>query len=105
MTSIYAGNHPIVIYPRASSRVMWRINQSMNSQSGTDLVLDDVHSFVLRISLNRGHGGRGTPRPQFHLEHVNTRTASRTNKLEEVLDLLRTEINIVFEALDFHESS
>ena len=75
-----------------------------NSNIDTDLVLDDIHSFVLRISLNRAHGGMGRPRPQFHLEHVNDRTASRTKSVEEMLDQLRTQIFSVLDELEFHES-
>ena len=74
-----------------------------NDHSDTKLVLDDVHSFVLRISLNRAHGGEGKPRPQFQLEHVNKRTSSRTKSLEEVLDQLKAQVKTVFDELEFYE--
>ena len=73
----------------------------LNVHKGNDLVLDDIHSFILRISLNRAHGGKGEPRPQFHLEHVNKRTTSRTKSLEEALDLLKAQVKAVFDELEF----
>ncbi len=72
----------------------------LNVQKGNDLILDDIHSFILRISLNRAHGGKGEPRPQFHLEHVNKQTTSHTKSLDEALDLLKAQVKAVFDELE-----
>ena len=72
----------------------------LNVQKGNDLILDDIHSFILRISLNRAHGGKGEPRPQFHLEYVNKRTTSHTKSLDEALDLLKAQVKAVFDELE-----
>lgn len=72
------------------------------SHINTDLVLDDVHSFVLRVSLDRAYRGSGKPRPQFHLEHVNKQTVNRAKSLEEMLEQLRTQILSVFKEIEFH---
>ena len=69
----------------------------------TELVLDEVHSFVLRISVNRAHGGKGKPRPQFHLVHVNSGFTSRMKSTEEVLDQLETQITKVLDGFEFHQ--
>jgi hypothetical protein len=56
------------------------------------LVVDDVHSFVLRLYLNPAPGGEGIPRPQFNLEHVNQGTNQRMQSLDEVFEELTTRI-------------
>lgn len=66
-----------------------------------DLVLDEVHSFVLRISVSRAHGGKGKPRPQFHLVHVNSGFTSRMKSTEEVLEQLSTQITRVLDGFEF----
>lgn len=65
----------------------------------TDRVLDEVHSFVLRISINRVHDGKGKPRAQYHLEHVNSGMSSRMKSLEELLDRLEGQIKTVLDDL------
>lgn len=69
----------------------------------TDLILDEVHSFVLRISVNRAHGGQGKPRPQFHLVHVNSGLTSRMKSTEEVLNQLETQITRVLDGFEVHQ--
>lgn len=69
----------------------------------TDPVLDDVHSFVLRISANRAHGGKGQPRPQFQLIHVNSGLTSRMKSTEEVLVQLETQITTVLKSFEFRQ--
>jgi len=66
----------------------------------TDLALDEVHSFVLRISVSRAHGGKGKPRPQFHLAHVNSGLNNRMTTVEEVLDKLETQITTVLDGYE-----
>lgn len=70
---------------------------------GTHLVVDEVHSFVLRISVNRARGGKGKPRPQFHLAHVNSGLNKRMTNVEEVLDQLGAQINAVLDGYELHE--
>ena len=64
------------------------------------LVLDDVHSFVLRLHLNPAPGGRGRPRPQFNLEHVNQGTNRRMKTLDEVLKELTARIELILQSSD-----
>ena len=64
------------------------------------LVLDDVHSFVLRLHLNPAPGGRGRHRPQFNLEHVNQGTNQRMKSLDEVLQELRARIELILQGSD-----
>lgn len=59
------------------------------------LVLDDVHSFVLRLNLNTAPGGQGAGRPQFTLEHVNLRTTLRMQNLDDVLNELTRRIELI----------
>lgn len=59
------------------------------------LVLDDVHSFVLRLHLNPAPGGGGKSRPQFNLEHVNQGTNQRLQSLDEVLKELTARIELI----------
>ncbi len=61
------------------------------------LVLDDVHSFVLRLYLNPAPGGRGRPRPQFILEHVNSRNSRRMRSLEQALKELSDQIGRILQ--------
>lgn len=61
------------------------------------LVLDDVHSFVLRLYLNPAPGGRGLPRPQFNFEHVNLGTNRRMQSLDEVLEELTTQVELILQ--------
>jgi len=67
---------------------------------GTDLPLDEVHSFVLRISIDRARGGQGKPRPQFQLEHVNSQKTCRTRTLEEACAVLALQVKSIFEELE-----
>ncbi len=74
-----------------------------NMLRDSDLKLDEVHSFVVRVSINRAHGGRGQPRPQFQFEHVNRQTAIRSNSLQDLLARLERQIKAIFEELEFSE--
>jgi hypothetical protein len=76
---------------------------TQNSRQASPLVLDDVHSFVLRVSLNRSPGGQGRHRPQFQLEYVNCLDSRRFSSLEDVLVHLRTQIQELFEGLGVSE--
>ena len=64
------------------------------------LVLDDVHSFVLRLHLNPAPGGQGNPRPKFKLEHVNQGTSQRMQSLDEVFEVLRARIATILQGSD-----
>jgi len=68
-----------------------------------DTDLDEIHSFVLRISVNRAHGGKGKPRPQFQLEHVNSGLINRMTNVGEVLDQLETRITSVLDGFELHQ--
>ena len=61
------------------------------------LVLDDVHSFVLRLHLNPAPGGRGIARPQFNLEYVNQGTRQRMQSLDEVFEELTVRIEQILQ--------
>jgi hypothetical protein len=74
-----------------------------NTLGGTDLTLDEVHSFVLRISIDRARGGQGKPRPQFQLEHVNRQKTCRTRTLEEACAVLALQVKSIFEELESGE--
>ena len=69
-------------------------------QKQSHLVLDDVHSFVLRLHLNPAPGGRGRPRPQYNLEHVNQGTNRRMQSLDEVLQELTARIELILQSSD-----
>ena len=66
-----------------------------NVHKKNHVVVDDVHSFVLRLYLNPAPGGRGTPRPQFSLEHVNQGTSRRMQRLDEVFKELTARIELI----------
>lgn len=70
--------------------------------TGNRLVLDDVHSFVLRVHLNPAPGGRGIPRPQFNLEDVNEGTSQRMQNLDEVLQELASRIELILHSANGH---
>lgn len=72
-----------------------------NTLSGTGLDLDEVHSFVLRISIDRARGGVGAPRPQFQLEHVNSSKTCRTRTLQEACAALETQVRSIFDQLGY----
>ena len=61
------------------------------------LFLDDVHSFVLRVSVNRFPSGNGGVRPRFQLEHVNSLTTLRLNTLEDVLKQLESQVRDILD--------
>ena len=63
----------------------------------SEVILDEVHSFVLRLHLNPAPGGRGDPRPQFNLEHVNWGTRQRMQSLEEVFTELTDRIESILQ--------
>lgn len=79
----------------ASRGVCTALTLDLNKSS--HLVLDDVHSFVLRLHLNPAPGGRGNPRPQFNLEHVNQGTNRRMQSLDEVLKELAARIELILQ--------
>ena len=70
-----------------------------NAGGDSRLVLDDVHSFVLRVSLNRSRSGEGRVRPQFQLEYVNGSSSHRFKSLEEVLEQIRRQVAEIFEGI------
>ncbi len=65
---------------------------------GTKPVFDDVHSFVLRLYLNRSPGGHHSDRPQFSLEHVNSGTSRRMKDLDHVFEELNQQIDLILQA-------
>jgi hypothetical protein len=68
-------------------------------------LLDDVHSFVLRISLDQLPGGQGTARPRFVLEHVNSRTVQRPRDLNATLAALESQVRELLGAGDPQRSA
>ena len=64
---------------------------------GTRPVFDDVHSFVLRLHLNRAPDGRHSDRPQFSLEHVNSGTNRRMKNLDHVFLELNQQIDLILQ--------
>ena len=62
------------------------------------LVLDDVHSFVLRLYLNPAPGGRGRPRPQFSLEYVNRGRNQRMQSLDQAVKELTHQIERILQS-------
>lgn len=68
-------------------------------------VFDDVHSFVLRVSLNRSQSGFGQARPQYQLEYVNASSSRRFMSLDDVLGQIRAQIAEIFEGLGIVENS
>ena len=76
-----------------------------NTLRKTGLDLDEVHSFVLRISIDRARGCTGAPRPQFQLEHVNSQQTCRTRTLQEACDALESQVKSIFEELGFGEAT
>jgi hypothetical protein len=63
-----------------------------NAGSDRRMVLDDVHSFVLRLSLDRPQGGGGRARPQYQLEYVNGFSTRRFKSLDEALGQIRSQV-------------
>lgn len=61
------------------------------------LVMDDVHSFVLRVYKNPAPGGRGVARPQFNLEYVNQGINQPMQNLDEVLKELTARIELILD--------
>jgi hypothetical protein len=68
-----------------------------NVLKNSHLVMDDVHSFVLRVYLNPAPDGRGAARPQFNLEYVNQGVNQRMKNLDEVLKELTTRIELILQ--------
>ena len=64
------------------------------------LVMDEIHSFVLRVNRNPAPDGRGAARPQFNLEYVNQGTKQRMQSLDEVLSELTTRIELILHTSD-----
>ena len=71
-----------------------------NVHKKSHLVLDDVHSFVLRLHLNPAPGGQGIPRPRFSLENVNQGTSQRMQSLDEIIEELTAQIELVLQSSD-----
>jgi len=67
-------------------------------------VLDDVHSFVLRISVDRSRKGKGRHRPRFQLENVNEVSSHRFKSLDDLLEHLRGQVKTIFSELGVDES-
>jgi hypothetical protein len=65
---------------------------------------DDVHSFVLRVHLDRPPSGQGEARAQYQLEYVNGCTSQRFRTLDGVLGQIRAQIADIFEGMGFVES-
>lgn len=70
-----------------------------NTLGRFDPVLDEVHSFVLRISIDRARGDSDRPRPQFQLEHVNRQKTCRARTLEEACAALEMQVNCILDEL------
>lgn len=66
-----------------------------NSFRESSLNLDDTHSFILRISVNRAHGQGGKAYPRFLLEHVNENTCRHFKSLEDVYEELTSQVETV----------
>jgi hypothetical protein len=64
------------------------------------LVMDDVHSFVLRVYMDPAPDGRGAARPQFNLEYVNQGVNQRMQNLDDVLKELTTRIELIVKRSD-----
>lgn len=64
------------------------------------LNLDDIHSFVLRININRAYGRGGKAYPRFQLEHVNENTCRRFKSLQEVCEQLTSEVETMLTRVD-----
>ncbi len=60
-------------------------------------ILDDIHSFVLRVHLDRSQLSENQYRSRFLLEYVNERTAWRFNSLDELLDHLGLQVTQIFD--------
>lgn len=71
-----------------------------NVCKNSHLIMDDVHSFVLRVYLNPAPDGRGSARPQFNLEYVNQGTNQRMQCLDEVLKEMTTRIELILDRSD-----
>ena len=71
-----------------------------NVIKNSNLVMDDVHSFVLRVYLDPAPDGRGAARPQFNLEYVNQGVNRRMQNLDEVLKELTTRIELIVKKSD-----
>jgi len=59
------------------------------------LNLDDIHSFILRISINRAHGQGGKAYPRFQLEYVNEHMRRHFKSLEEVCEQLTSQVEVI----------
>ena len=64
------------------------------------LNLDDIHSFILRVGINRVHGQGGKAYPRFQLEHVNDNTCRRFKSLQEVCEQLTSEVEAMLARSD-----
>ena len=63
-------------------------------------IMDDVHSFVLRVSRNPAPDGQGAARPRFRLEYVNQDINQRMQNLDEVFKELTTRIELILRSSD-----
>jgi hypothetical protein len=72
---------------------MQAMGPAVTANAGSDrrMVFDDVHSFVLRLSLDRPQGGGGA-RPQYQLEYVNGFSTRRFKSLDEALGQIRSQV-------------
>lgn len=59
------------------------------------LIMDEIHSFVLRVNLNPAPDGRGAAKPNFKLEYVNEDICQRMQSLDDVLAELTNRIQLI----------
>ena len=59
------------------------------------MVVEDIHSFVLRVYLNPAPDRRGTARPQFNLEYVNQGISRRLQNMDDVLKELTDHVELI----------
>ena len=66
-----------------------------DTPKNSHLIMEDIHSFVLRVYLNPAPDGRGTGRPQFNLEYVNQGVNQRLQNLDDVLKELTDRVELI----------
>jgi hypothetical protein len=64
-------------------------------QKNNRYALDEVHSFVLRICVDRSQRGNRRYRLRYQLENVNESSSRRFRNLDELLDQLRGEVKTI----------
>jgi len=61
----------------------------------SNMVVEDIHSFILRVYLNPAPDRRGAARPQFNLEYVNQGISRRLQNLDDVLKELTDRVELI----------